>query len=558
MRQAVRDHARRRLEPGQQDRHLAHRARRLRRPAAAVQQRLPGRREHPGLALRGRGGRRRLRARLAQDHGGQPVPGDHGPGLLPPVRDRLQPRPARRGGRHQLGRALPRRRGDPAAAGRVEVGAAPTGKRVLVVGAGPVRALGRLPPRAGSATRSTIREAGPMAGGMMRFGIPQYRLPRDVLDAEVAADPRPGRRRSSSNTKVDGRRSTRCATGGFDAAFLAVGAHIGKRAYIPAGEAAHDPRRGLAAARAWRARSGRCSAAGSPSTAAATPRWTPPAPPSGSAPTDAIVVYRRTRDRMPAHDVEVEEAEEEGVLMKWLSTIKHVDGRQARARADGARRDRLPAADRRDSRSSRPTRSCSRSARRPTSRCSTACRGSRSRTASSQVGPNMMTGHPGIFAGGDMVPAERTVTVGVGHGKKAARNIDAWLRGGDVRAAARARAGRLRRRSTPGTTRTRRAPCSPQLEAGAPARSTFDEVVRRPRRVERALRGPPLHVVRQLLLLRQLLRRLPGQRGAQARRAGRALRDRPRLLQGLRPLRRRVPVRGDRDGARGDLTRSRH
>jgi Pyruvate/2-oxoacid:ferredoxin oxidoreductase delta subunit len=40
----------------------------------------------------------------------------------------------------------------------------------------------------------------------------------------------------------------------------------------------------------------------------------------------------------------------------------------------------------------------------------------------------MMTGAPGIFAGGDMVPAERTVTVGVGHGKKAARNIDAWLR----------------------------------------------------------------------------------------------------------------------------------
>jgi 2-oxoacid:acceptor oxidoreductase delta subunit (pyruvate/2-ketoisovalerate family) len=42
----------------------------------------------------------------------------------------------------------------------------------------------------------------------------------------------------------------------------------------------------------------------------------------------------------------------------------------------------------------------------------------------------MMTGHPGIFAGGDMVPAERTVTVAIGHGKKAARHIDAWLRGG--------------------------------------------------------------------------------------------------------------------------------
>jgi 2-oxoacid:acceptor oxidoreductase delta subunit (pyruvate/2-ketoisovalerate family) len=40
----------------------------------------------------------------------------------------------------------------------------------------------------------------------------------------------------------------------------------------------------------------------------------------------------------------------------------------------------------------------------------------------------MMTGNPGIFAGGDMVPAERTITVAVGHGKKAARCIDAYLR----------------------------------------------------------------------------------------------------------------------------------
>jgi len=52
-----------------------------------------------------------------------------------------------------------------------------------------------------------------------------------------------------------------------------------------------------------------------------------------------------------------------------------------------------------------------------------------------RVGPNMMTGHAGLFAGGDMVPAERTVTVATGHGKKAARHIDAWLRGTTLRAA---------------------------------------------------------------------------------------------------------------------------
>src|SRR6516164_10493293 len=48
------------------------------------------------------------------------------------------------------------------------------------------------------------------------------------------------------------------------------------------------------------------------------------------------------------------------------------------------------------------------------------------------VSPSMMTGCSGVFAGGDMVPAERTVTVGVGHGKKAARFIDAYLRGAEA------------------------------------------------------------------------------------------------------------------------------
>ena len=118
-----------------------------------------------------------------RDHGDQPVPRRLRPGLLPPVRDGLQPRQPRRGGRHQLRRALPRRRG----AGRGldgRVTAAPTGRRVLVVGAGPRGTLRGLPPaRRGHAV--TIRESAPIAGGMMRYGIPRYRLPREVLDAEI-------------------------------------------------------------------------------------------------------------------------------------------------------------------------------------------------------------------------------------------------------------------------------------------------------------------------------------------------------------------------------------
>jgi hypothetical protein len=52
----------------------------------------------------------------------------------------------------------------------------------------------------------------------------------------------------------------------------------------------------------------RCSAGASWCTAAATPRWTSRARPKRLGASEAIVVYRRTRDRMPAHDFEVEEA----------------------------------------------------------------------------------------------------------------------------------------------------------------------------------------------------------------------------------------------------------
>jgi Pyruvate/2-oxoacid:ferredoxin oxidoreductase delta subunit len=87
----------------------------------------------------------------------------------------------------------------------------------------------------------------------------------------------------------------------------------------------------------------------------------------------------------------------------------------------------------------------------------------------------MMTGRPGIFAGGDMVPAERTVTVGIGHGKQAARCVDAWLRGAEYEHPPRAPLVEFDELNpwyyadAPRTVR-------PQLDA-VRRRSTFDEVV---------------------------------------------------------------------------------
>src|SRR5262249_6061525 len=111
-----------------------------------------------------------------------------------------------------------------------------SGKRVLVIGAGPsgLSAAYHLR-RLGHAV--VIRDAGPIAGGMMRFRIPKYRLPRDVLEAEIQRILDLGVGLELNSHVGDALAAKR--DGDFDAVFLAVGAHLAKRAYIPAGSASH-------------------------------------------------------------------------------------------------------------------------------------------------------------------------------------------------------------------------------------------------------------------------------------------------------------------------------
>jgi NADPH-dependent glutamate synthase beta subunit-like oxidoreductase len=306
----------------------------------------------------------------------------------------------------------------------VEPIAPPSGRRVLVVGAGP-SGLSAAHHLARLGHQVTIQEAGPVAGGMMRFGIPTYRLPRDVLDAEVRRILGLGVT-LELNRKVDDILAS-MREGAFHAAFLAVGAHIGKRAYIPAGEAA----RILDAVSVLRSMEGedkpllgrRVVVYGGGNTAMDVART---ARRLGAE--EAVVVYRRTREKMPAHDFEVEEALEEGVLMKWLSTVRHADADrlvlekmeldetgfpQPTGELEELEADSLVLALGQEADLS----------------LLDGVPGLEVRDGVVQVAPDMMTGHPGIFAGGDMVPAERTVTVAVGHGKRAAREIDGWLRG---------------------------------------------------------------------------------------------------------------------------------
>ena len=299
-----------------------------------------------------------------------------------------------------------------------------SGKRVLVVGAGPsgLSAAYQLA-RLGHAV--TIREAGPVPGGMMRFGIPKYRLPRHVLDAEIQRIVDVGVK-LELNAKVSNVLEAQ-SEGRFDAVFLAVGAHIAKRAYLPAGSASKM----LDAVSVLRSMEGeeqpllgrRVVVYGGGNTALDVART---AKRLGA--TESIIVYRRTREKMPAHESELEEALQEGVLVKWLSTIK-----QAGESSITVEKMQLDA-------KGNP---------QPTGEFETleadsvvlalgqdvdlslldGVPGLEIKDGVVQVNAGMMTGRPGIFAGGDMVPGERTVTVAIGHGKLAARNIDAWLRG---------------------------------------------------------------------------------------------------------------------------------
>jgi 2-oxoacid:acceptor oxidoreductase delta subunit (pyruvate/2-ketoisovalerate family) len=309
---------------------------------------------------------------------------------------------------------------------QIALDAKPTGKRVLIVGAGP-SGLSAAYHLARRGHEVTVREAGPMAGGMMRFGIPTYRLPRDVLDAEVKRILDLGVK-LQLNMKVT-KILEEMRDGSFDAAFLAVGAHIGKRAYIPAGEAAHI----LDAVTLLASMEGqerpllgrRVVVYGGGNTAMDVART---AKRLGA--NEAIVVYRRTRDRMPAHNFEVEEALEEGVMMKWLSTIKQAD--EGKLLLEKMELDETgfpqPTGETEELEADSLVLALGQEADLS---LLDGVPGLEIEDGVVQVDQRMMTGHAGIFAGGDMVPAERTVTVGVGHGKQAARNIDSWLHGSE-------------------------------------------------------------------------------------------------------------------------------
>jgi NADPH-dependent glutamate synthase beta subunit-like oxidoreductase len=307
-----------------------------------------------------------------------------------------------------------------------------TGKRVLVVGAGPA-GLSAAYHLARAGHDVTLREASDKPGGMMRYAIPRYRLPREVLDAEIDRILALGIHLECGREITD--LDAVLAEESYDAVLLALGARLARRTYLPAGSASHV----LDALAVLRATSEeepprlgrRVAVYGGGNTALDAART---AMRLGA--DEAVVVYRRTRERMPAHDQEVREAEEEGIRFRWLSTIEDVD-------ADGLTIEEMELD---ETGFPQPTGRTTRLA------ADSVVLALGQDTDLGLLGQDtgvgvtdgvvtldpltMATDRPGVFAAGDVTPGERSVTVAVGHGRRAAAGIDAYLAGTTVPAAA--------------------------------------------------------------------------------------------------------------------------
>jgi NADPH-dependent glutamate synthase beta subunit-like oxidoreductase len=215
--------------------------------------------------------------------------------------------------------------------------------------------------------------------------------------------------------------------GGFDAVFVAIGAHLAKRVDIPARDAgtmvdAVSFLRSVASGEKP-VIGRRVAVYGGGNTAMDAARV---ARRLGAE--ETLVVYRRTREQMPAHLEEAADAEREGVRINWLRTITAFEGPELQVEVMELDESGYPQPTGRFESLAADTVILALGQESETEFLRSLPGLEIGRDGVVEVSRTFETGCPGVFAGGDMVPSERTVTVGVGHGKKAARAIDAWLR----------------------------------------------------------------------------------------------------------------------------------
>ncbi len=204
----------------------------------------------------------------------------------------------------------------------------PRDEKVAIIGSGPA-GLSCAYQLAKKGVLSTIYEALPKAGGMLRVGIPAHRLPREVIDQEIEV---------ITNLGVDIKTDTMLGpdltvddllNDGYKAVFLALGAHKGIELGIP-GEKANGVRQGVEFLRevnlTGKAEVGRKVAIiGGGNVAIDVARS---AVRLGA--DEVSIIYRRTRDEMPAWEEEIQAAELEGAKITYLSAPQEVLTRDGR------------------------------------------------------------------------------------------------------------------------------------------------------------------------------------------------------------------------------------
>ncbi|MBF0612481.1 MAG: NAD(P)-binding protein [Magnetococcales bacterium] len=298
--------------------------------------------------------------------------------------------------------------------------------KVLVVGSGPA-GLSAAYHLARLGHKVEVYEAASGAGGLMRYGIPAYRLPRSVLDAEIKRIEDMGVVIHLNSPVRDLRQAME--EGGFKLAFVALGAQKVRWADIPSDGSvplvdAISFLRTIEEKRTPIKLGKRVAIYGGGNVAIDAARS---AVRLGAE--EVTIVYRRSKEKMPAHVFEVKEALEESVKLRCLRTVERIENGclilEERVLTDS----NTPLATGHQETMQADSLILALGQLVDTDCCLQGLDGVSIIDGNLHVDRAMKTGREGVYAGGDMVPSERNITVAVGHGKLAARHMDAYLRG---------------------------------------------------------------------------------------------------------------------------------
>ncbi|MFW6115086.1 MAG: NAD(P)-binding protein [Thermodesulfobacteriota bacterium] len=320
--------------------------------------------------------------------------------------------------------------------------ASDTGKKIAIVGGGPA-GLTCAYYLARYGHRPTIFEAMPKLGGMLRYGIPEYRLPKDVLDWEIEGIVEMGvevktNMRVGEDFTIDSLRED-----GFDAVFLGIGAWASRGLGVSGEEL-----EGVLSGTQFLVDQGlgrenrvgeKVAVIGGGNTAldAARTSWRLGAK-------EVMIIYRRSRKEMPANDIEVEEAEQEGIRFHFLAAptkligengkLTHLEYIQMELGEPDESGRRRPVPKQGTEKTIRVDNVITAIGQYPVTDFlkgdgAVTTKGNTIEVKNDRTGETTLEG---VFAGGDAVTGASIAVEAIGAGRRAARAINLYLKGEEV------------------------------------------------------------------------------------------------------------------------------